>query len=851
MTRRDVASGPGGVDLTNCDREPIHIPGRIQSFGALLAVGDDWQIVHASANLQEMLGIGSADVVGRQLNSVLDRQAVHDLRSRLQVLVSDDAVERIFAIALTGRADRLFDVALHRSPTAIVIEIEVHVETHQDHISNIRPMVDRIRDADGVDDLCQKAARVMKGLTGFDRVMVYRFDPDGSGEVVAEVKEGDLESFLGLHYPASDIPRQARELYKRNLLRIISDVDDPGIPVEPALNDRGEPLDLSLSTTRAVSPVHIEYLRNMGVGASMSVSILKRGELWGLFACHHYSARILPYSVRTAAELFGQFFAFLVDEKETDLERAEAERAKGLHDRLMMRLAEGGSLSRDFDTITEDISRVIQFDGVVGWLDGEYFSRGSTPSREQFAGLSGFLDQRVDRKVFVTDCLSEHHPEAAAFAREAAGVLVLPVSRAPRDYIAFFREEYAQSVNWAGDPQKPYDTGPLGDRLTPRKSFELWQEVVRGRCRPWTQGDLRAAESLRLTILEIILRITDEAVQERGRSQERQELLIAELNHRVRNILNLIRSLIAESSSEAQDIDAFTQMVGGRIHALARAHDQITRENWSPASLYELLRTETGAYLGDGTDRVIITGPDAMIHPKAFSTLSLVFHEMITNSVKYGALCDSSGVIEVTLCEGRGGSLTVEWRERGGPPVQAPSRKGFGTTIIERSIPYELQGEAKVTFSLSGLLASFKVPARFVSAFTQAQEQAPSRETEAVPKRAISGRVLVVEDNMIIAMEAEDILRDLGAADVRIAGNVADALRHLDEAMPDFALLDVNLGDENSERVAQRLADAGVPFAFATGYGDVAGLTSEFADTPVLQKPYTKRDLAGVLAGQG
>lgn len=269
------------VDLSSCDREPIHIPGRIQPFGFLLVATSDLVVVANSANAGEHLK--RTELKGRPLRDIFSREASTLIREKLMAAQGPDAVERIFAITLRPDLPP-FDLAVHNSGNHLIIEGE---PSETDSAFNageiVRSMLTRLRNTHSFETFCQTAARQIKQLTGIDRVMVYRFAPDGSGEVIAEASEPHLESFLGLHYPASDIPKQARILYTRNWLRIISDIEDKPSPIEPDILD-GTPLDLSMSVTRAVSPIHIEYLRNMGVRASLSISILHEGKLWGLFA---------------------------------------------------------------------------------------------------------------------------------------------------------------------------------------------------------------------------------------------------------------------------------------------------------------------------------------------------------------------------------------------------------------------------------------------------------------------------------------------------------------------------------------------------------------------------------------
>lgn len=840
------------VDLTNCDREPIHIPSRVQSFGALVSVTTDWIINHLSENAQEFLEVDKDIRVGLPLAEIFSEDAIHSLRGRLQYLVVEDSVERLFDQQLTETGPA-FDIAIHRSGRSIVIEVERGDDTSKgDYLGYLKPMIARIERSATVQHLCDAAAAQVKAITQFDRVMIYRFRPDDSGEVIAEACNPDAESFKGLRYPASDIPKQARALYKRNLLRIIADVHDEGVPVLPVTSPEGEPLDLSLSTTRAVSPIHLEYLRNMGVGASMSISIIVRDRLWGLIACHHNTPKTVSYPIRSLAELFGQMFALVLDQKESDERAEQTARAQILHDQIMAQLVDGNSLADNFSLIANAIGAVVPFDGIAGWLDGTYLTQGQTPTKEEFSALVPFLNTTVASSVYASHELSKRCLAAEAFADRAAGALAIPVSRMPRDYLVLFRREIAQSVLWAGNPDKPVTVGPNGARLTPRKSFETWKQIVKNQSSEWTELEVRTAEQLRVTLLEVVLRMSDRAALERSRAQDQQELLIAELNHRVRNILNLIRSLIDQSHSSAKDVASFTKVVGGRIHALGQAHDQITRQNWNPASFSELIRTEAQAYLSENADRIRIKGRDVLVAPEAFSVLALVFHEMLTNAMKYGALSDRRGQLEIgfSLLDDR--SLEISWAESGGPPVQAPKRRGFGSTIIERSIPFELKGKVDLKFKITGVNATFVVPAQYISQALEELPVQPKLKSDVPTDPASVPRsVLIVEDNMIIALDSQQIFRDLGSEHVAVFSRADEALSAIDAFTFDFALLDFNLGLETSAEVANELLRRSIPFVFATGYGEVDAIVEQFKDIRILQKPYGNEEIAKLLRNLG
>jgi len=251
------------------------------------------------------------------------------------------------------------------------------------------------------------------------------------------------------------------------------------------------------------------------------------------------------------------------------------------------------------------------------------------------------------------------------------------------------------------------------------------------------------------------------------------------------------------------------------------------------------IETEAKAYLGDQSPRIVMKGTDALLKPNAFTTASLVIHEMMTNSAKYGALTDRHGKVEITLDKVEDGDLSIHWMERGGPPVKPPTRKGFGTTIIERSIPFELKGSAEVKYELTGVSGQFRIPGNFIHEFSSPKAAGDSKTKDVKPAK-LSGTALVVEDNMIIALDAEDILLNLGADDVIMASSVSEALHLIETRDFSFAVLDVNLGAETSEVIGIKLAEEGVPFIFATGYGDRTALTEKFPQIEVVQKPYDK-----------
>lgn len=849
-SRNRLDAVDGRVDLTNCDREPIHVLGAIQPIGFLIAVTTDWIVARVSENISSFIGRDVDEMLGRPLAEFLSPRTLHDLRNRVGMLRGAEAVERLFACELVK--DTPFDVAVHFSGAYIVIEAEPGGEAPKDTTGTVRSMMARLDQTADFSAFYREGARQVRALLGYDRVMVYKFDADGSGEVVGEACKSGIGSFKGLHYPASDIPQQARALYRRNLLRIISDVNATSVQIKPQLDEFGKPLDLSLSMLRSVSPIHIEYLKNMGVGASMSISIVVDGELWGLFACHHYSPRVPNFQARSVSELFAQMFAMRLESRERRAIVEYERRARDISDQLLGAVASDETLLKDPDWLADILTNTIPADGVGVWINGSYAFSGITPSTEVFRKIVRALNGTAAGKVFATDKLSSLVKIDDAASSVVAGLLAIPISRSPRDYVVLFRSEMIRSVRWAGDPHKPVTYGPNGPRLTPRESFAEWKELVEGRSLPFTASELRVAETLRATLIEVVLRLADEAAAERHQASARQELLIAELNHRVRNILGVIRGLIRQSQPDDPEVEKFVKVVDGRIHALARAHNQITDDHWGPAPLQAIIDAEAAAF-HDGAERINSSGPPVLLNPQAYSAMALVVHELVTNSAKYGSL-SGHGEVELSWHRASNRDLVVNWREQGGPPVRPPARKGFGTTIIERSVPYDLGGSAEALFKESGFEANFTIPARHVSEpktfagpAISFPRSTPTHPVEPPPKFLAERSVLLVEDSLIIALDAEDILARLGADGVAVHATTDGALDYLDTAAPALAVLDINLGDSTSFPIADRLSDLGIPFIFASGYGEQASLPMEHRSRQVLQKPYTLENMARAL----
>ncbi|WP_137128808.1 HWE histidine kinase domain-containing protein [Rhizobium sp. FY34] len=833
------------VDLTNCDREPIHIPDSIQPHGCLIVCEPSGgHILRHSANAMTMLGL-SRDLVGQRLDEALGAELAHTLRNALAT--SDDPARPALrlGVALPGGT---FDIAVHRLESCAIMEFEPALADTDQPLEMARMLISRIRAISGIDELVEKSVRLIFAMLGYDRVMIYRFEHDGSGKVVSEYKRRDLESFKGQYFPASDIPKQARILYLKNTIRVISDASGIRVPMVAGVDDDGQPLDMSFAHLRSVSPIHCEYLRNMGVAASMSISIIVDGELWGLIACHHYEPKALGMPQRVAAEMFGEFFSLHLSALKQKQILDTANSARRSLDRFLQTASQNADISGLLRQSLDEFAGIMPCDGVGLWLDGIWTGVGSVPPERDIADIADFVSSVANGRIWGTDHISMHLPQTADYAADVCGVLAIPLSQRPRDYLFFFRRELVQTLNWAGNPDKSYVSGPLGDRLTPRTSFAIWKQTVHHRAQRWADGEWEIAEAIRAVLVEVVLHHNEMLADERGKADVRQRMLNEELNHRVKNILAVIKSLVGHPVKEGRAISDYVATLKGRIQALSYAHDQVVRGS-DGGALRELLEAELKPY-GDGDRKITLSGPDVWLDSRAFSVMALVLHEMSTNAAKYGALSVSKGHLDIRWLLTDEGDCEMDWLETGGPLVARPSRSGFGTVLIDRSIPYEIGGRSEVSYLPEGLSARFFVPAKHLHR-TDAPAMLHDIVLGGVSAADIASTLreldlLLVEDQMLVAADVEAMLMDNGITRVTTAPSAAEAFRQLKSFTPDIAVLDVNLGSGTSLPIAEELARRNVPFIFATGYSDQSVIPASF-EVPVVRKPYEAKSLVSAL----
>ncbi|HAA32822.1 MAG TPA: cyanobacterial phytochrome A [Cyanobacteria bacterium UBA8553] len=506
------------VTLTNCDREAIHLPGSIQPHGLLFVLTEPHlEIVQLSNNTYNVLGIHPEQLLSKPLSELLNSAQIDAIINCLS-----EKIENVNPIKLSipkSQKQVTFNGIVHRSQEHLILELEPVESTENHNFFGFYQMTQgtlkKMQKTSSLQQLCAVIVQEIRKLTGFDRVMVYQFDTDGAGTVIAEDKREDLTSFLGLHFPDSDVPKQAKILYTLNPLRLIPDANYQPVELIPADNPlTHQPLDLSLSVLRSVSPVHIQYLKIMDVVASMSISLIKDQQLWGLIACHHTSPKYVSYEVRTACEFLGRVMALELASKEENENLDYKIKLKSIQSQFIELI----SSTEDFvEGLVQDQANLLNLVGASGaavCANGELILIGQTPAETEIQKLITWVEPQISNDIFYTDSLPKLYPAAQNFKEFASGLLALSISKIRKNYILWFRPEVIQGINWAGNPHKPVTVAADGSvTISPRHSFEKWQETVRCKSLSWLKCEVEGALELRSAIVGIVLSKADALAQ--------------------------------------------------------------------------------------------------------------------------------------------------------------------------------------------------------------------------------------------------------------------------------------------------------------------------------------------------
>lgn len=654
------------VNLTNCEFEPIHIPGSIQPHGFLLGINSNsWKIDFCSGNISDYITAEYKKVLGNDFKvafGVKQQEEVADYISK-NLLLSSTPLK----LELIGND---FLCTIHKSGDNYILEAEPSVENPKkltDVYDQTSQFLSYMNDTHTLKELCAMVAKGTREITGYDRVMVYRFDKDYNGEVFAESVRDDLEPFFGLHYPHTDIPAQARELYMQNLLRLIVDINYTPVPLY-TVDDGNDSknLDLSLSILRSTSPMHVQYLHNMGVGATLTISLIHQKKLWGLIACHHYSVKNLTPEIRLAAQLQGHFITSQIDIRQSNEEYDVARKSNIALEKLNSFNLPGKAES--FETIAKshEILEICNASGVAILFNHNIYKSGLTPDNANIDKLSRWLADHTKNTTFSTDKLINFLPDANDFCQEASGIVYHSLSADDTDCIIWFRPESLTEINWAGDPKKAIVKDVNG--LYPRNSFKLYREIVKCQSKIWLQPELNAAANYAYTLQKQfnLLIITQEEEKYRKLSE-----VLKETNSELENI-NWI------STHDLQEPLRKIQMLSSRllgkedekfsdtvINSVQRMNNSAQRMQ---TLLIDILKYTKIQHIGDSFEKVVMTSilsevltdltelinekkaridmqdlPD--IHGNPF-LLRQLFSNLIQNSIKY-SIPDKSPIVTI------------------------------------------------------------------------------------------------------------------------------------------------------------------------------------------------------------
>ena len=703
------------TDLDVCASEPIHIPGSIQPHGFLLIVDAVTMLVSQTAGeVAAKLGVGQP--LGLHLRDVIGAKAAGTVTS----FVQSGRVGSAFIGQITTTSGEVLDISAFRSGGVVGVELEPAAATAEsalEVLGRLEAAVAAFERCASLETLCDQAAVLFRELTGFDRVMIYRFGENDAGRVLAEARRPDMHAFLNHHFPASDIPAQARALYVRNLVRVIPDAWYRPAPLHPSIATEAA-IDLSDSNLRSVSPIHLKYLRNMRVRASASISIVRDGHLWGLVACHHETPCLLTYDVRAACRALAGGLARQIKGREEAESYRQRIRFRGVEDDVIHLLSCEGTLDEALGNHLPELLKMIDADGVAIVRGNELVASGAHPPINDVRGLTTWLAARSGDGVFASSTLADDYAAGIDFRECGSGVLSMILSVEEPWVLLWFRAEQVEVVNWAGDPHKAVVATP-GASLSPRSSFETWKETVRGRSRPWALPEIESARRLRGSILDMrqTRRVRElnsqltRLLQEQSQLVEQKDYLIGEVNHRVQNSLQLVSSFLmlqGRSSDSSQVRDALEE-ARRRLAAVALVHSRLyagtdTRAVDGARYIEELCRDATKSMGHEWEKLVSLDLSPVLIPTDRAVTLGLVVTELFININKY-AYGGGPGPIWVTLSEERSTfTLVVEDRGRG----RTTTRRGFGSRMIDGLLS-QMDGRLSYEDNNPGLKVSLTV----------------------------------------------------------------------------------------------------------------------------------------------
>ncbi|MEP1611310.1 MAG: HWE histidine kinase domain-containing protein [Roseobacter sp.] len=828
-----------------CASEPVHIPGIVQPFGCLIGVDRTKQrVLYASENCFEILGLTASALLETSIVQTLGHEIAHALNNAAARADFDQKLTPVGLFTLNGND---IEISAFDSDGICVLQFEREKDPELDGGDALRTLAFLMKEVQACRDhqsLFEMTANLLRYFTGYDRVTVNKFDPQYNGEVVAEAKQHSLETFAGLRFPQWDIPVQAREIMAKLPLRFIEDVQQVPISIRAA-SPTLRPLDITLASCRGVSSVHMEYLKNMGVKATMTLSVVIEGMLWGFISFHHRQTRVLAPKKREILIAFVGLFSTKLQALNKQSQYDLVRKIDKIKDDILKEIDSDEIMEEAMPRIGPVLKEVLQADGVALLAGSQATNHGRVPEQEVLTQLFKETQAQVGTSI-ISNSLAAKYPQFLDSLNGCAGVFASAIT--PQRALCIFRSEETQSVSWAGNPQKTIEHVSGAARLAPRASFSSYLQDIEGCSAVWSDEDIYFAERIWVLVNSAERRALKNTLN------RQQALMIKELNHRVRNILALVKSVSRQTRQRYDSVRDYSISLENRIQALAAAHDIASESALFSIDIRHIIEISLAPY--HEHNMIYVSGPSRLLRAEIAPIFSLVLHELATNAAKYGALTVKEGTISVQIADEDGG-VCVKWKEEHGPVVVPPSDQGFGSVLINEAVPHELGGKADLRYPPTGVEADFFLPETVLdtatSVVTQSVLQEKNVQSETLStsydSKQIDGVVLLLEDNFVIANDMKNQLADSGICNVEVFSNLDDAFEAVDMALPAFALLDVHLGSgKSSAPLAQHLLEQNIPFIFVTGYGDQAPLDEQFQFIPCLTKPAQTHDLQAAIS---
>lgn len=770
-----------------------------QQFACLTIVSNDWRIRSISDNAPSILGLNPEEYLGRAFEDVFDTVMAHRLRSRSQGLTEDDPI-----LHIQNCPHPAHELGLH--VTAVLCDGHyVFAFEHPDanpnpasDVEQVQRLINRVARKDTLAAAATEAARGLRALNVMDRVSLH---PIRAGRVWPAVGQT-----TGHPFPRG-VPRDVLDAFTEehaawaHYLPSLEDTpsqlqSDPPLPAD---------FDISRLPSRLPPPALRDALRNAGVQSAHSVPVMQYGRLWGVFLCHHSLPGLPGFAQRSIMTVFATLLGHTLSAIAAR-ETAQAQtRAAILREGFLDALEQGLSFEAAFAQMRHDLVEAIPCTGLALWREDSFHSYQAVVTEQDLTPLLTERNMLLSGEVFCAGRLTDLGVTKADTDPARTGVMVVPMSGHARDMALFFRT---------------LQDGEDGSSL-------------------WAASDLAAADVLRSGFLEAQVRLSAQIEHDRQEVRGKKAHLMDDLGQRVGNMLALIR----KSAPNLPDIS--DAAVDARIKTLVDAHTYLTDQPHSWVGLQTLMRRSMAGLDPDAAARLTITGPGVDLSPAAFATLALVLNEMMMNALQHGALSNPHGKIELSLDADLSGHAVLEWRESNGPVISGPVRSGLGLSLVRDMVPFELNGTVQYSFDAHGFAATLVVPPAHVRAFAVLSDEV---DQDAPTHDVLDGVVaLVLDDSLLVAMDAADLLTTLGARHVYTCITSDLASQYLERGDVGFALLDVNLGTHTSQALAKQLHAAGIPVALATGYATDGAALEGFPNVPVLIKPYALRDLAGVV----